>query len=62
VGEAAGDVWQTLDENGPQSVAKLVKLTGAPRDVVLLAIGWLAREDKITLEEGSRGRVVALRA
>ena len=61
VGETAGEVWQALDENGPLSVAKLSKLTGAPRDVVLMAIGWLAREDKIELEEGNRGRVVALR-
>ena len=60
IGETAGVVWQLLDEHGPMSVAKLAKLSSAPRDVVLLSVGWLAREDKITLEEGSRGRVVTL--
>ena len=43
VGETAGVVWRTLDSAGPMSMAKLVKATGQPRDVVLLALGWLAR-------------------
>jgi DNA-binding GntR family transcriptional regulator len=61
IGETAGDIWRLLDGNGPMSTAKLVKELNAPRDVVMQALGWLAREDKIQIEEESRSRVVSLR-
>lgn len=52
IGETAGDVWRTLATKGPQSYAQLVKATGASRDLVMQAVGWLAREDKLDFEEG----------
>ena len=60
IGEVAGQIWRELDQHGPLSYAKLVKQTGMPRDVVMHAVGWLAREDKIQIQETSRGRVVSL--
>jgi hypothetical protein len=33
----------------------------APRDQVMQSVGWLAREEKITIEEATRGRIIALR-
>ena len=61
IGEMAGIVWHVLDEHGPQSLAKLVKLIDAPRDSVMQALGWLAREEKLSIEETSRGKIVSLR-
>jgi hypothetical protein len=61
IGEIAGVVWTILDGNGPLSMAKLVKSVGGPRDVVMQALGWLAREDKIVIEEDGRTRIVSLR-
>lgn len=61
IGQTAGLVWQALHEGGPQSLAKLIKSIDAPRDVVLQAIGWLAREDKIWIEETKRVRTIGLR-
>lgn len=61
IGETAGDIWRLLDGNGPMSTAKLVKELDVPRDVVMQALGWLAREDKIAIEEDARSRVVSLR-
>lgn len=61
IGETAGSVWRALAEKGPLSLAKLVKEVDEPRDVVMQAIGWLAREDKVWIEEESRTRVVYLR-
>ena len=61
MGEMAGLVWHILDEHGPQSLAKLVKLIDAPRDSIMQGLGWLAREDKITIDETSRGKIVSLR-
>ncbi len=60
VGEIAGDVWRILDRKGPLSMAKLVKAAGEPRDVVMQALGWLAREEKIRVEEEGRSRIVSL--
>jgi hypothetical protein len=61
IGEAAGVVWKVLSENGPMTVAKLVKAVGEPRDIVMQALGWLAREDKLSIEDQKRGRMVSLR-
>ena len=61
IGETAGQIWHTLDEGGPISLAKLTKRIEAPRDVTMQAVGWLAHEEKIDIEETRRGRVVSLR-
>lgn len=61
VGETAGMVWRTLSDNGPMSMTKLVKEVRRPRDTVMQALGWLAREEKISIDEEGRSRVVSLR-
>ena len=61
IGETAGDVWDVLDKQGPLSLAKVVKAVGKPRDQVMQAIGWLAREEKVCIEEEGRSKVVSLR-
>lgn len=61
VGETAGAVWRTLELSGPMSLSKLVKAVGQPRDALMLALGWLAREDKIDIQENGRSRLVSLR-
>ena len=61
IGETAGVLWRLLADNGPMSLAKLVKAAGESRDTVMQAIGWLAREDKIQMVDDGRTRVVSLR-
>ena len=61
IGETAGEVWHVLAETKePVSLAQLVKRIDQPRDVIMQAIGWLAREDKLKIEENGRTRYVAL--
>ena len=60
IGALAGVIWHLLDANGPMSPSQLVKRIDAPRDTVNQALGWLAREDKLVIEETSRGRVISL--
>jgi len=60
IGETAGSVWHALNEHGSLSVAKLVEHVGGNRDVIMQAVGWLAREGKIEITETKRGRVIAL--
>ncbi len=61
IGETAGSVWSLLASDGPMPISKVIKQVDAPRDLVLQAVGWLAREDKISIDEGSRSRVISLR-
>ena len=61
IGQTSGEVWKLLNETGPLSLAKTVKAVGKPRDLVMQALGWLAREDKIEIVEEGRARVVKLR-
>ena len=49
VGKAAGLIWHVLSAEGPHTLAQLKKKVPANGDLVPLAVGWLAREDKIEL-------------
>ena len=63
IGDTAGMVWKHLNENGSCSLTQLAKEIDAPRDVIMQAVGWLAREDKLAIEEEARNKkVVSLRA
>jgi hypothetical protein len=61
IGETAGQVWQILNSRGTLTIPKLVKEIDVPRDVIMQALGWLAREGKIDIEEDSRTKTVSLR-
>ncbi|NIL98347.1 MAG: hypothetical protein GTO62_14760 [Planctomycetales bacterium] len=60
IGETAGEIWHLLYESGPLPLTKVVKLADAPRDVVMQAVGWLAREGKLLIEEDGRKKIVGL--
>jgi hypothetical protein len=62
IGEIAGIIWRVLYDNGPLSMAKLVKAVGEPRDTVMQGLGWLAREGKVSIDEEGRNRMVSLHA
>jgi hypothetical protein len=61
IGSTAGEVWKVLADRGPQTLASLKKSSDAPDDQVLLALGWLAREDKLAFETNGRTVTVSLR-
>ncbi|MCI0334515.1 MAG: winged helix-turn-helix domain-containing protein [Planctomycetes bacterium] len=61
IGDAAGKVWGLLSTDGGQSIAAIKKSVDAPPDVVLAAIGWLAREDKLDFETSGRTVKISLR-
>jgi hypothetical protein len=61
IGETAGIIWQILTKSkGPMTMAKLVTAVGEPRDMVMLALGWLAREDKISIVNKGRNCEISL--
>jgi hypothetical protein len=61
IGATAGVIWRLLDAHGPLSISRLVKEVDAPRDLVMQSLGWLARENKICIDDDSRTRIVSLR-
>ncbi len=61
IGAVAGAIWHSLDVNGEMTLAKLKKEVKAEGPLFDWAIGWLAREDKITLTREKRSIYVCLR-
>jgi len=61
IGETAGLVWNFLRSNGDTSLTALEKGIEAPRTIVSMAVGWLAREGKVDLRDEKRAVRVSLK-
>ena len=57
VGETAGKIWEALSHDGPQTLTQLKKKITGSSEVVDLALGWLAREDKVDLAQVNKKTV-----
>ncbi|MDR2119214.1 MAG: winged helix-turn-helix domain-containing protein [Tannerellaceae bacterium] len=52
IGTNAGLVWKALDEGGKMSVKEVKKLTKIKTEKdVFAALGWLAKEGKLSFDE-----------
>ena len=58
--ETAGKAWRFLGQNGVTNVGHLPKALQERPEVVLQAVGWLAREDKINYIIKNRRTFVSL--
>ena len=58
--EAAGKTWRFLGQNGQTNVSQLAKSLKEKDELVLQALGWLAREDKIDYTVKNRRTFVSL--
>ena len=47
IGIVAGEIWHFLDERGEVSLADLVCGIEKPRELILMSLGWLAREGHV---------------
>jgi hypothetical protein len=61
IGETAGKVWHFLDEAGEANLNQIKKGVEADPNLILQAIGWLAREDKLVIEKKGRFVTYALK-
>jgi hypothetical protein len=59
IGEAAGEIWKLIKEEGPLSVSAVVSKTKRPGAIVYMGIGWLAREDKLVYTQAKRGMLLS---
>ena len=55
IGIAAGDIWHHLDLKGSATLDELVKGIGKPRELLLMSLGWLAREGHVILGNSDTG-------
>ncbi|MBI3313546.1 MAG: winged helix-turn-helix domain-containing protein [Candidatus Omnitrophica bacterium] len=55
IGIAAGDIWHYLDHNGSATLDQMVRGIGKSRDLLLMSLGWLAREGHVTLGNADTG-------
>jgi len=60
IGINAGKVWTVLDETGRQNLKEIKKTTKLTDKDLYAALGWLAREGKIALEEVEKELFVSL--
>ena len=61
IGETAGKVWKFLDQKGEVTLNQIKKGIKADPNLILQAIGWLAREDKLQIEKKDRFLIYSLK-
>lgn len=62
VGEAAGKVWHTLKNGGEMSTTQLKKAVGVDDKTLMMALGWLAREDKLNFSQNKTTLKVSIKS
>ncbi len=61
IGENAGKVWRALNDKGPLNLSALKKATKLDDRQLYLALGWLAREDKVDFRQDKNQILVSLK-
>ncbi len=60
IGIVAGDIWHYLEENQSAKLSDVLLELDKPRDLILMSLGWLAREGHVVLE-GQDDYIISLR-
>jgi hypothetical protein len=60
IGENAGNIWKILKESGQMSSNALKKTTHLNEKDMNLALGWLARENKLSFEQKGNQTLISL--
>ncbi len=61
IGEAAGISWRYLEQHGEMTLSKLKQGTKLSDQLLLMALGWLARENKLNFVQDRRSLKVSLK-
>lgn len=57
IGIVAGDIWHFLDEHGETKLSKLIDGIKQPKQIVLMSLGWLAREGHVKIEANGEYKI-----
>lgn len=60
IGEYAGQIWRVLESKGDLSLEALQEETGLDLPELFSAIGWLARENKVSFNKQNGVTCVSL--
>ena len=55
IGIVAGEIWHYLDKQGEVSLSEISKGINRPGDIILMSVGWLAREGHVILKKEKEG-------
>jgi|YelNatPaOPRAMG01_1025707.scaffolds.fasta_scaffold475715_2 hypothetical protein len=61
IGFTAGDIYNLLKKDGPKTIKEIVNEIKADQTISVMAIGWLAREDKIEFYQEGKKRLIKLK-
>ncbi len=61
IGIIAGEIWHLLEKKDKVSLDEIIKNIDHPRDIILMSVGWLAREGHIVLKGKAPDYIVSLR-
>ena len=61
IGIVAGEIWHYLDKHGEVLFSEMVAEIKQPRDLVLMSVGWLAREGHVVARQEGNDYRVSLR-
>ncbi len=61
VGEVAGRIWDYLDQYGEVTILRLKSYLKVSNTLICMAIGWLAREDKVIIQKQKREYTISLK-
>jgi len=61
IGIVAGDIWHYLDKHGQITLAELISGIDKQKDMILMSLGWLAREGHVVLEKEDQEYKISLR-
>ena len=62
IGEAAGRIWRYLAQHEVVTLHQLQRGTTLPERLLLMGVGWLAREEKLRFVQDHRVFKLALKA
>ncbi len=62
IGNAAGEIWRFLEQQTePVNLTNLKKNVPIPSSILMMGLGWLAREDKISIESSEASYKISLK-
>lgn len=61
IGIVAGEIWHELDSHGEVPFSQLLKGLERPREIVLMSLGWLAREGHVIVRQAEGEYFIVLR-
>jgi uncharacterized protein YejL (UPF0352 family) len=61
IGIVAGEIWHYLDSHGEVLLSDMVRQIDKPRELILMSLGWLAREGHVVVVGIDNNYKVSLR-